>query len=159
VVCPCGGDEGAVVPQLSLPPTSGPCLARSDVRILHGRPGEWLPAQEGATVRGDGNGRRFHFIPRVRPRHQGQTGSLARGRSQTESASILTSLRPDPARARSLIASGGPPTGSGPPHLTALSFAATTRRSREARTRDWLWASSPASTRDRARLGTTVSRV
>jgi hypothetical protein len=59
-----GGDEGALVPQLSLPPASGPLvlLAPTGAYFVRGR-ACGCPSQEGATVRGDGNGRRFHFIP------------------------------------------------------------------------------------------------
>jgi hypothetical protein len=68
-VRPSGGGEGAVVPQLPLPPASG-LLSCSGLQAHTPFEAGRVAARHkrGPRFRGDGNGRRFHFIPRVRPR-------------------------------------------------------------------------------------------
>jgi predicted nucleic acid-binding protein len=62
-----GGGSAAAIPPSHVRPLV--LLARTGAYSVRGG-ACGCPSQEGATVRGDGNGRRFHFIPRARSRHQ-----------------------------------------------------------------------------------------
>ena len=91
-----GGDEGAVPPQIPLPPASGllSCSRRQAHTPVRGR-ACGFPSPEGAMVRRERERPSVPFHPA--PGLVIKDGSPARARNRTKSVSIPT-LRPDPAR-------------------------------------------------------------